>query len=146
MRLTSPAFEDTGTIPNKYGYDEQNINPPLEIEGVPATAQSLVLIVDDPDAVEPAGKIWDHWITWNIPAATKKIPEDESPGIDGENDYGEQGYGGPNPPDGEHTYVFRLYALDADLDLSAGSSRDELEEQLKMHLIDKATLRGTYAP
>lgn len=146
MRLTSPAFDDDGVIPDKYGYDEENMNPPLAIEGVPASAKSLVLIVDDPDAVEPAGKIWDHWLMWNIPAATKKIPEDAAPGVEGENDYGETGYGGPNPPDGEHTYVFRLYALDAEIDLPAGSGRDALEEHLKMHLIDKTTLRGRYAP
>ena len=150
FRLESPEFEDGEAIPERYGYTEQNINPPLTISGVPDTAESLALIVDDPDAREPAGKIWDHWIVWNISPDTQTIPEDwdvsGSGASEGRNDYGETGYGGPNPPDGEHTYQFRLYALSEPLDLASNASKDEVEQAAEEKVIDKARLQGTYSP
>lgn len=146
MRVSSPEFEDRSKIPERYGYTEQNVNPPLQIEDVPEEAESLVLIVDDPDAVEPAGKIWDHWILFNISPGTEEIGEGEAPGVEGENDYGEIGYGGPNPPDREHTYVFRVYALDSEVDLSEGVSRAEVDAAMKGHVIEKDTLDGRYSP
>lgn len=146
MKLSSPEFEDGGEIPEKYGYTKQNVNPPLRIEGVPRDAESLVLIVDDPDAVEPAGKIWDHWVTFNIDPGTERVREGEEPGIEGENDYGGKGYGGPNPPDREHTYVFRLYALDTDLNLDEGANREEVEAAMRDHVIQKDLLDGRYSP
>lgn len=148
MDLTSPAFEDGDPIPDEYGYTERNISPPLTVHGVPEEAETLALVVDDPDAVEPAGKVWDHWLLWNIPADTTGIPEDASiPGaVEGRNDYGEQGYGGPNPPDREHTYRFRLYALDTTLDLEPGAGKEELLDAMEGHVVAETAFHGTYAP
>ena len=146
MKLTSPAFEDGGELPERHGYIRENVNPELRIEEVPEEAESLALIMDDPDAMEPAGKIWLHWTLWNIPTDTDVIGEAENPGIEGTTDFRKKGYGGPNPPDGEHTYVFRLYALDTELDLKEGASREELEDAMEGHVVEKAELRGRYKP
>ncbi len=102
LRLTSPAFDHGERIPEKYGYTADNTNPPLDVGGVPDEAVSLVLVVDDPDAKDPAGKVWDHWVVWNVPAAQTHVPEDWSPdeAVEGQNDYGEVGWGGPNPRTG----------------------------------------------
>ncbi len=148
LKLTSLEFSEGEKIPRKYGYTNENINPPLEISGVPDNTRSLALVMDDPDAMEPAGKIWDHWVIWNINPEIKIIEEDDTPegSIEGKNDYKKLGYGGPNPPDKEHTYIFKLYALDTELDLSKGSTKDDLEDAMKGHVIDKTKLTGTYAP
>lgn len=146
MKVTSPVFDDGGQIPEKYSYIRENVNPPLTFSDVPEEASSLALIMDDPDAVEPAGKIWLHWTVWNIPADTEKIEEDESPGVEGTTDFRDTGYGGPNPPDGEHKYVFRVYALDSNLDLEEGASREELEEAMEGHVIEETKLEGDFAP
>ncbi|MEF8842371.1 MAG: YbhB/YbcL family Raf kinase inhibitor-like protein [Haloarculaceae archaeon] len=150
LELTSPAFGDGEPIPREYGYTERNVNPPLRVSGVPEGTASLALVVDDPDAVEPAGKVWDHWLVWNVPPGTEEIPADWDPGavgaVEGQNDFGETGYGGPNPPDREHTYEFRLYALDATLDLGTDARRDGFEDAATGHLVASAGLSGTYAP
>lgn len=150
MRLSSTAFDDGATIPEEYGYAERNVNPPLTVADAPADAESLALAMDDPDAVEPAGKVWDHWIVWNVPADATDLPADWDPtsagAVEGQNDYGETGYGGPNPPDREHTYRFVAYALDTDLDLSSGASKADLEDVATGHVVESATLEGTYAP
>ena len=150
LELTSPAFDDGGHIPERYGYKRDDVNPPLEIAGIPDDAESLALVVDDPDAKEPAGKVWDHWVVWNVPATTTRIPEGWSPADDGategQNDYGEAGYGGPNPPDGEHTYRFRLFALDATLDLDSSAGADDLESAMSEHILTETQLDGTFAP
>ena len=148
MKLTSSAFEDGGMIPAKYGYTEENVNPPLEIEDVPDGAESLILIMDDPDALKPAGKVWDHWVVWNMNPDVRKIPEgwDIQQGEEGRTDYDETKYGGPNPPDGVHTYQFRLYALDSRLDFSGAPTKAELEEEMEGHVLGRAKLEGNYAP
>lgn len=148
LTLSSPAFDDGDPIPCRYGYTEANVNPPLEIDGVPDDADSLALVLDDPDALEPAGRIWDHWLVWNIDPDTRRIPEDWTPttAVEGTNDYEERGYGGPNPPDREHTYCFHLYALDDTLDPGPGATKDELEAAMDGHVLDDALLKGTYAP
>jgi Raf kinase inhibitor-like YbhB/YbcL family protein len=148
LTITSPAFGDGEPIPDRYGYTEANVNPPLSLGGVPEAAESLVLIVGDPDAREPAGKVWDHWLVWDGDPDREKIPEDWSPesATEGQNDYGEQGYGGPNPPDREHTYRFRLYALDATVGLSPTATKDDLVDAMTGHVLEKARLDGTYAP
>jgi Raf kinase inhibitor-like YbhB/YbcL family protein len=148
LQLTSPAFADGDPIPDKYGYTAENVNPPLEIDGVPEETRSLALVMDDPDAVEPAGKIWDHWVVWNIDPTRSTIPEDwnASGAVHGRNDYGEQGYGGPNPPDREHTYRFRLFALNQRLDLDTDTTKDQLESAIDGHVIAETQLEGTYAP
>ncbi|CCQ33689.1 PEBP family protein [Halorhabdus tiamatea SARL4B] len=148
--LTSPAFDDGAPIPREYGYTERNVNPPLSVAGVPEDAASLAVVMDDPDALEPAGKIWDHWLVWNVPADVGTIPEGydatETEATEGRNDFGEPGYGGPNPPDGRHTYRFVAYALDTTLSLGPGTTKDDFEAATEGHVLDEATLEGTYAP
>ncbi|WP_049888932.1 YbhB/YbcL family Raf kinase inhibitor-like protein [Natronococcus occultus] len=148
LTLTSPAFDSGARIPDRYGYDEDNVNPPLEIDGVPEDAETLALIVDDPDAVEPAGTIWDHWVVWNVPAETGTIPEDwsDDDATEGTNDFGEVGYGGPSPPDREHTYRFAVFALETSFDLGSGTDADGLREAMEGYVLADATLEGTYAP
>lgn len=148
LDLSSPAFSDGAPIPDQYGYTESDVNPPLEIDGVPAETESLALVMDDPDAVEPAGKIWDHWVVWNIDPDTTTIPEDWETvdAVEGQNDYGEVGYGGPNPPDREHTYRFTVYALDTTLGLTSSATKADLTDAIDDHILEQATLEGTYAP
>jgi hypothetical protein len=149
MRLSSTAFDDGEAIPRRYGYREENVNPPLELTDVPDDAASVALVVDDPDAVDPAGKVWDHWVVWNLPAEATTIPADwdaSGDAAEGVNDYGETGYGGPNPPDGEHTYRFVAYALDTRLDLPVGATKADLESAMEGHVLAEDSLEGTYAP
>ena len=144
LRITSSAFADGEAIPPKYTADGDDVNPPLIISGVPEGAQSLVLIMDDPDA--PMGT-WDHWIVFNIPADTSEITEDSVPAgaIQGRNSWGRSDYGGPAPPRGTHRYFFKLYALDTKLDLPAGSKKTRLEAAMKGHILADAELIGLYS-
>ena len=148
MKLSSLEFENGEMIPEKYGYTEENVNPPLKIEDVPGKAESLILIMDDPDAMEPAGKVWDHWVVWNMDPGIREIPEgwDMKEAKAGKTDYGETKYGGPNPPDGVHTYQFRVYALDVKLDYSGTPTKADLEKKMESHVLDRAKLEGNYAP
>ncbi len=148
LHLQSSAFDDGAPIPERYGYTAANVNPPLAISGVPEAAVSLALVVDDPDAVEPAGNVWDHWVVWNIDPTRRAIPEgwDAADATEGRNDFGEGGYGGPNPPDREHTYRFRVYALETTLDLESGATKDTLESAMDGRIIEEASLEGTFAP
>lgn len=140
MKLSSPAFENEGVIPSEYTCDGENKIIPLQISEVPENTVSLALIFDDPDA--PVGT-WDHWILWNIPPNTTKIDSElEVP--HGKNSWGKLEYGGPCPPDKEHTYHFKLYALNTKLDLPEGSTKQELENAMKNHIIEKAVLKGRY--
>ena len=149
--ITSETFEDGGAIPKKCGYKNQNTSPHLAFSGIPQEAKSLALIMDDPDAMKPAGKVWSHWLVWNIDPKTAQIPEGSRPGgsaVEGTTDFKSTGYGGPAPPDAEHTYVFALYALDAKPNLSdaAATTQKQLEQAIKPHIIAKAELRGRYSP
>ena len=148
MKIESSAFENREEIPQRYGYKKDNINPAILIKDVPAEAKSLVLIMDDPDAMGAVGKIWIHWIIWNIDPSTDEIPENSIPSnsIQGKTDFGEIGYGGPAPPDKEHVYIFKLYALDNNLDLKEGSTKSEVETAMKDHIITESKLEGRYAP
>ncbi|QKQ98403.1 YbhB/YbcL family Raf kinase inhibitor-like protein [Candidatus Nanohaloarchaea archaeon] len=148
MRLSSPAFEDGEHMPEKYGNTTENVNPPLEIRDVPEEAESLVLIMDDPDAKEPAGKIWEHWTVWNIPTNKSEIPEDWNPkkAVEGMTDFRDTGYGGPNPPDGTHTYRFQLYAIDTELDLDEEAGKEEVLEAVEGHVVEKTLLQGKFDP
>jgi len=148
LQLKSSAFTNDEMMPEKYGYTKENVNPLLNIEGVPEGTQSMVLIMDDPDAMEPAGKVWDHWVVWDIDPDTTEIPEDWNPenAKEGKTDYGETEYGGPNPPDGVHTYQFKLYALDTELDFSQPPTKDQLETAMEDHVLETALLNGRYAP
>ena len=143
LQITSPAFPHNGMIPSKFTCDGANVSPPLSIANIPEKTMSLALIVDDPDA--PVGT-WVHWVVWNIADGTKEIPEASvSPGaIQGTNDFGKQGYGGPCPPSGTHRYFFKLYALDAPLVLKSGSTKAQIEEAMKGHVRDQTELIGLY--
>ena len=141
LTITSPAFESNKSIPSKYTCDGNNVNPTLNIEGIPKETKSLVLIVDDPDA--PMGT-WDHWIVWNIPP-TNKIEENSVPGIEGLNDFRKRSYGGPCPPSGTHRYFFKVYALDTKLDLNPNSRKKDVEKAMKDHILAKGELVGLYS-
>ena len=146
--LFSEEFENKDVIPKKYGYKNGNNSPPLKISGVPENTISLALIMDDPDAMGAVGKIWVHWILWNIDPDTIQFQENSIPSncIEGETDFGEIGYGGPAPPDKEHTYIFKLYALDQKLNIAKGSTKMQLEESMKNHIIAETKLEGRYSP
>ena len=145
FKLTSSAFEDGGKIPRKYGYKNGNREPPLTMNGVPEGTKSLALIMDDPDAMGAVGKVWVHWVMWNIdPTNTELFVENLT--TEGMTDFGEVGYGGPAPPDKRHTYVFKLYALDCELDLSNESTKADVEKAMEDHIIEQTQLTGTYAP
>lgn len=140
LHVTSPAFSEKGLIPGKYTCDGQDINPPLDVGPIPPEARSLALIVDDPDA--PAGT-WLHWLVWNIPI-THHLPEGEIQGDQGLNDFGRNTYGGPCPPLGTHRYFFKVYALDDLIDLPDGSSRREVEDAMRDHILAYGELVGLY--
>ena len=148
MKLTSTAFENGGTIPRKYGYKNDNHSPPLTITEIPKEAKSLALIMDDPDAMGAVGKIWVHWVVWNIDTNSTEIKENSLPAgsVEGTTDFNEVGYGGPAPPDKEHTYVFKLYALDEKLNLQKGSTKKQLEDAMNGHILSETKLEGKYAP
>ena len=142
LKLTSSAFSDGDEIPRECGYKNGNKEPPLTVSGTPDGTKSLALIMDDPDAMGAVGKVWVHWVAWNIDPTT----ELENLTAEGMTDFGEVGYGGPAPPDKRHTYVFKLYALDSMLDLSSESTKADVEKAMEDHIIEQATLTGTYAP
>ncbi len=155
MVITSPSFKEGESIPVKFscdGFDKSfdmggdDINPELQVQNVPAETRSLALIVDDPDATR--GVTFTHWLVWNIDPQTKVIKEDSVPpnSVEGVNDFGRVGYGGPCPPRGskQHRYFFKLYALDAILTLSSGASKSALTTEAEKHLIVKAELIGLY--
>ena len=148
MTLSSPAFQHNEMIPKKYGRDFENVNPPLVISNVPEDTVSLALTMDDPDIPEFVGvPVWDHWVVFNMPADTREIPEaTQPPGTPGKGTRGELVYGGPRPPDREHRYFFRLYALDTVLDLQEGTTREELLKAMDGHVIESAELVGKFAP
>lgn len=148
MKLTSTAFKNGGTIPQKYGRDFENVNPPLAIEDVPEGTKSLVLLMDDPDVPESAPvDVWDHWVVYNISPNTTQIIENWNvEGTRGKGTRGELDYGGPRPPDREHRYFFKLYALDTELNLDEGASKQEVLEAIKGHIIQEAELMGRFAP
>lgn len=139
--LKSPAFEHNKKIPKKYTCDGEGINPPLTIEGTPEGTKSFALIFEDPDAVEG---MFDHWVVWNISPSTNKIGEDSVPGTEGLNTARRHGYYPPCPPSGSHRYIFRVYALDTMLDISANSKKKDLEKAMQGHILAKGELIGRY--
>ena len=145
----SDDLKDGEEIPKKFGYKFENKAPYVGFRNIPANSKSLALIMDDPDAMAAVGKVWVHWLA----CYNTNNPEMFSSGINfippymqGKNDFGEIGYGGPAPPDKRHTYVFKAYSLDVELDLKEGYSKQELEDAMKGHIIAEAKLTGTYAP
>jgi Raf kinase inhibitor-like YbhB/YbcL family protein len=139
--VKSPAFENNQLIPTKYTCDGDDVNPPLTIEDVPEGTKSLVMIVDDPDA--PSGT-WNHWVVWNIPPDARKIEENTVPGTEGISTSRKHAYGGPCPPYGTHRYFFKVYALDAKLDLTADSTKNDVEKAMGSHVLAEGELLGLY--
>jgi Raf kinase inhibitor-like YbhB/YbcL family protein len=149
--LESSAFSENGPIPAVCTCDGHDTSPALSWSGVPDGTKSLALIVDDPDAPDPAAPkmTYVHWVLFNIPPGIKGLPAAAAalpPGTrEGLNDWGRTGYGGPCPPIGTHRYFHKLYALDAALDLSGTPTKSQLLEAMEGHILGQATLMGTYA-
>ena len=139
MELTSNDFQEGNEIPKKFGYKHENEQPNVEFDSVPTDAKTLAIIMDDPDAMKAVGKVWVHWLTYHDVS-------DPNSQIEGKTDFGEIGYGGPAPPDGRHTYIFKGYALDTSLNLKEGFSKQDLENAMKGHILAEAKLTGTFAP
>jgi Raf kinase inhibitor-like YbhB/YbcL family protein len=147
MQISSPAFEEGSAIPARFTCGGEDLSPPLQIEGVPHAAQTLALIVDDPDA--PRGT-FVHWLLWNLSTEVTDLPEGLpmgntvpglAPAAQGTNDFGTVGYRGPCPPQGEdHRYRFHLYALDGMLRLNPGSDRARLEKEMEGKIVAEAEL------
>ncbi len=148
MKISSPAFGNGEKIPSKYTCDGQNINPPLKIEQVPEGARSLVLIMEDPDVPKKlrADGMWDHWVVFNLPADLQDIAEAAPPpGIEGTGTNGQPGYMGPCPPDREHRYFFKLFALDtASLAMDPKSTKADVQRAMADHIIAQAEFMGRY--
>ncbi len=150
--LTSTAFTDGGEIPRKYTADGQDVSPPLDWADVPPGSQSLALIVEDPDAPDPAApqRIWVHWVLYDLPIGDSGLREDAAgPHLPtgsklGLNDWQHAAWGGPNPPRGRHRYFFRLYALDTVLPDLHNPDKRKLEQAMQGHVIERAELMGTY--
>ena len=142
MKLTSPAFTEGATIPKKYTCDGSDVIPPLVFSDVPRDAKTLALVVDDPDA--PVG-MWDHWVVWNIPATCTGVAEGVPPaGVVGRNSWKKNSWGGPCPPDREHRYFFKLYALDSGLELAREATKTDLERAMGGHVLAETKLMGRY--
>jgi len=149
MTITSTAFKQEGSIPPQYTCDGDNVNPPLAFSNFPETTKSFALIMDDPDVPKtsrPDGN-WDHWLMWNIPATTESIPENTIPegAVVGMNTGGKMAYAGPCPPDREHRYFLKVYALDTLLELDPSSAtKADIESAMDGHILDQSTLMGRY--
>ena len=152
LKVTSSAFQQGGSIPSQYTCEGKDISPPLAWSGTPSSAKSIAMIVDDPDAPDPAKpqRVYVHWVVYNIPAATASLSENASRSgmpkgaVQGKNDWGKAEYGGPCPPIGRHRYFFKLYALDAELTGLSAPSKADLERAMKGHIVDTGELVGTY--
>jgi Raf kinase inhibitor-like YbhB/YbcL family protein len=149
MTLTSNAFTEGQPIPGPYTGDGRDISPPLKWADPPANTQSFALICEDPDA--PRG-IWTHWVLYNLPERTRALPEGvpaeatlADGAMQGKNDFGNAGYGGPAPPRGKpHRYFFKLYALDSKLDLRPGATRSQVLSAMSGHILAESHLMGSY--
>jgi hypothetical protein len=150
LELTSPAFHHAGEIPSEYTCEGRDVSPQLDWRGVPAGAKSLVLVVDDPDAPDPAAPktTWVHWVLYNLPPAAGGLARGVTvlpPGTrQGRNDWGRPGYGGPCPPIGRHRYFHQLYALDAVLPDLHQPTKAQVEQAMRGHVLATAVLMGTY--
>ena len=136
--ITCSDFDEGAEIPKKFGYKFENEEPNISFNRPPSSTTTLALIMDDPDAMGAVGKVWLHWLQYHN--LTESSP------VEGKTDFDEIGYGGPAPPDKRHTYVFKAYALDTELELKEGFSKQELEDAMKDHILAEAKLTGTFAP
>ena len=136
--ITCSDFDEGAEIPKKFGYKFENEEPNISFNRPPSSTTTLALIMDDPDAMGAVGKVWLHWLQYHN--LTESSP------VEGKTDFGEIGYGGPAPPDKRHTYIFKAYALDTELELKEVFSKQELEDAMKGHILAEAKLTGTFAP
>jgi len=150
LSITSTAFSHNGEIPTQYTCEGADSAPPLSFDGIPKTAKTVALIMDDPDAPDPkAPKMtWVHWVLAGIPASATELPEGGKPlpagTREGRSSWNRTGYGGPCPPIGRHRYFFKLYALDSDLADLKSFNKDQLLAAMKGHILAEAELIGTY--
>lgn len=148
IALESAAFAAGTSIPSRYTCDGEELSPAVQWEAVPDNTQTLILVVDDPDA---PGQAFVHWLVYNLPPATRELSEalPKEPdlalgGVQAKNDFGKHGYGGPCPPSGTHRYVFRLFALDTTLNLQSDTSKQEIIEAMQGHVLASGELIGLY--
>ena len=152
LKITSTAFQPGGAIPSKYTCEDRDLSPPLAWSGAPPGTKTFALIVDDPDAPDPAKpqRVYVHWVLYNLPATTIALPENASKkglpkgAVQGKNDWGKSEYGGPCPPIGRHRYFFKLYALDIELTGLSSPTKGDLERAMNGHVVDSGELIGTY--
>lgn len=152
LKVTSSAFIQGGSIPTQYTCEGKNISPPLSWSGLPNNAKTVALIVDDPDAPDPAKprRVYVHWVIYNIPSQVSSLAENASKAgmpagaVQGKNDWENPEYGGPCPPIGRHRYFFKLYALDTTLTGLKDATKADLERAMKGHIVDSGELMGTY--
>lgn len=146
LTIAATAFPPNGEIPARFTCDGEDISPALFFSGIPANARSMALIVDDPDAPDPAAPrmTWVHWVVYNIPATATGLPEGATGLPSGTNDWKRSGYGGPCPPIGRHRYFFKLYALDILLPDLSRPTKSILEQAMQGHILEQATMIGTY--
>ena len=152
LSITSTAFSANGAIPALYTCEGKDISPPLAWSDLPAGTRSLALIVDDPDAPDPAAPktTWVHWVLYDIPPTATGLAEGVKPAAlpsgtrEGRNDFGRMSYGGPCPPIGRHGYFFKLYALDTSLAALNAATKASVEQAMQGHVLAQATLLGTY--
>jgi Raf kinase inhibitor-like YbhB/YbcL family protein len=152
LSIQSTAFSPMGAIPRKYTCDGEDVSPPLQWSGAPERTQSFALIVEDPDAPDPAApqRIWVHWVLYDIPRTANALQEGTTASSlpsgtrEGKNDWARTGYGGPCPPKGRHRYFFRLFALDTLLGDRRAPSKTDLEAAMAGHALATAELMGTY--
>lgn len=144
ITVQSTAFDDNARIPDRYSRDGNDVSPPLSWSGLPEGTKEVALVCEDPDA--PTPKPFVHWLLRDIPADGGGLQEGDATGIPGKNDWGETAYGGPQPPEGHgmHRYFFRVYALDQELDLKEGFSREELSKAMQGHVLAEGQLIGTF--
>jgi len=149
FQITTTAFRDGGSIPKKFACDGPDVSPALSWSDPPAGTKSLAIIADDPDA---PGGMWVHWVLYDLPPDTRKLPEGLAKGrelpngaLQGRNDFGKIGYNGPCPPRAsEHRYFFKLYALDSKTGLKAGATKSDLERAMKGHILAQTQVIGKY--
>jgi Raf kinase inhibitor-like YbhB/YbcL family protein len=147
MELTSTAFEHEGNIPSRYTCDGDNVNPPLKFRNVPENTVCLVLIMEDPDVPKYIREdgLWVHWVVFNIPNSVSSIRQKSQPeGVPGSSTRNTLTYGGPCPPDGEHRYFFKLYALNSMLELPQGANKKNVEKAMQGLIIEQCELIGKY--
>ena len=152
LKVTSNAFQQGGSIPAQYTCEGKDSSPPLAWSGLPNNTKSVAMIVDDPDAPDPAKpqRVYVHWVVYNIPPQTSSLAENASRSgmptgaVQGKNDWGKPEYGGPCPPIGRHRYFFKVYALDTSLTELKNATKADLEKAMKGHIVDSGELMGTY--